>query len=59
MSKTMNIVQYHMTFHSGKLLCGDFDISFKEITYVAAVQDGWRQWVILFATVATPGSLEV
>ena len=43
----------------GNCFVGSFDTSFKEITYVAAVEDGWRQWVLLFVTVATPGSLEV
>ena len=37
---------------------GSLDVSVKEIIYVAAVQDGLRQWG-LFVTVAPPGSLEV
>ena len=38
---------------------GSLDVSVKEIIYVAAVQDGWRQWGLLFVTLAPPGSLEV
>ena len=42
-----------------ELLVGTLDVSEKEITYVTAVQDGQRQWGLLFVTVALPGSLEV
>ena len=38
---------------------GSLDVSVKEIIYVAAVQDGRRQWGLLFVTVVPPGSLEV
>ena len=31
----------------------------KEIIYVTAVQVGYRQWGLLFVTVAPPGILEV
>ena len=31
----------------------------KDIIYVAAVQDGRRQWGLLFVMAAPPGSLEV
>ena len=42
-----------------ELLVGSLDVSEKEITYVTAVQDGQRQWGLLFVTAALPGSLEV
>ena len=45
--------------HSWELLVGSLHVSMKDIIYVAAVQDGWRQWGLLFVTVAPPGSLEV
>ena len=35
------------------------DVSVDEIIDVTAVQVGWRQWGLLFITVAPPGSLEV
>ena len=35
------------------------DVSVTEIIYVAAVQVGWRQWGLLFVTVAPPGILKV
>ena len=38
---------------------GSLDVSTREINYVAAVQDGQRQWGLLFVTVAPPGTLEV
>ena len=38
---------------------GNLDVSVKEITYVTAVQDGSRQWELLFILVALPGNLEV
>ena len=38
---------------------GSLHISMKDIIYVAAVQDGRRQWGLLFVMVAPPGSLEV
>ena len=44
---------------SWELLVGSLDVSTREINYVAAVQDGQRQWGLLFVTVAPPGTLEV
>ena len=39
--------------------CQALNISVKEIIYVTALQNGWRQWGFLSVTVALPGSLEV
>lgn len=39
--------------------CQALTISVKEIIYVTALQNGWRQWGFLFVTVALPGTLEV
>ena len=38
---------------------GSLAVSVKEIINVTAVLDGWRQWGLLFVTVAPPGSMEV
>ena len=37
----------------------NLDISVNEIIDVTAVRVGWRQWGLLFITVAPPGSLQV
>ena len=37
----------------------NLDVSVKEIIYVTAVQVGYRQWGLLFVTVAPLGILEV
>ena len=37
----------------------NLDISVNEIIDVTAVQLGWRQWGLIFITVAPPGSLQV
>ena len=38
---------------------GNLDVSVKEIIYLTAVQDGQRQWGLLFMLVVLPGNLEV
>ena len=37
----------------------NLDVSVNELIDVTAVQVGWRQWGLLFITVAPPGCLEV
>ena len=57
----MHTVFSFLVLHIAQLgtTCQALNISVKEIIDVTAVQVGWRQWGLIFITVAPLGSLEV